>query len=364
MCPPSSLLRRCTASPSCGSPRAGRCLARRGSCSSPPCSALHTWRWQTTAGCLGSTRRWRCQPPPTSAPCVRTSMPAIAAVECTECVCCRLGEKRGTAGWVGNALLQGASSPEGAGALGLQELAAAQGFVAAAGTAVLCSLLELLLPGGLPGCCPASLDLEMDCAYLAPLHPLAHQRCPLLEHLTHLRLRCCPGAPGDDEIAADMQAFLAVVLPRTRRLRRLSLDVQGQQVPECMLALPALHSLALSGPALQLMPAGPLLQGLEELILGSYMPCLPRALRGARLRRLVLTNSCISLDRADVDEVLLRLPELRELSLPANLEPPQAQGGVQDCAAAAGARCRRAGRGRWRRGGGGGRAAGVRWPGS
>lgn len=160
-------------------------------------------------------------------------------------------------------MLQGCGfTPEGGGAITLQELAARDGFAGPDGTAVLQALLEPLLPGGVPGCCRiASLELQMDCAYLAPLAPLPHEQCPLLAHLTRLCLRCCPGGPEDEEIAADMQAFLAASLPRMARLRQLSLEVHGQQLPESVLALPALHSLVLSGPDLQLMPAGTLLQG-------------------------------------------------------------------------------------------------------
>ncbi len=154
-----------------------------------------------------------------------------------------------------------AFTPEGGGALTLQELAARDGFAASDGTAVLQALLDPLLPGGVPGCRPASLVLDMDFAYLAPLAPLPHERCPVLAHLTRLCLRCCPGGPEDEEIAADMQAFLAASLPRMGRLRQLSLEVHGRQLPESVLALPALHSLVLSGPGLQLMPAGTLLQG-------------------------------------------------------------------------------------------------------
>ncbi|KAL4435910.1 hypothetical protein ABPG77_000672 [Micractinium sp. CCAP 211/92] len=245
-------------------------------------------------------------------------LPLPAPAECGALLTYDFTCHRGTGLYqVGLAMLQAcAFTPEGGGALTLQELAARDGFAASDGTAVLQALLDPLLPGGVPGCRPASLVLDMDFAYLAPLAPLPHERCPVLAHLTRLCLRCCPGSPEDEEIAADMQAFLAASLPRMGRLRQLSLEVHGRQLPESVLALPALHSLVLSGPGLQLMPAGTLLQGLEELTLDSYLPQLPRTLRGARLRRLVLTDQGIRLNRADVEEVLLRLPELRELSLP------------------------------------------------
>lgn len=225
-----------------------------------------------------------------------------------------------------------------------------------AGTAALQALLEPLLPGGLPGCRPASLELQSDCHYLTPL-VLPGERCPLLEHLTGLSLRCCLAMdPADQEIAADMEAFLAAALPRMGRLARLALETRGEQVPRPVLALPALRSLVLVGRDLDRMPAGAVLQGgasvggaplwsihrlahgkseqtrgasqdprqgppppagLEELTLDSVCR-LPHALRGAPLRRLVLTNEHVRLDREDVDEVLLRLPHLRELSLPAH----------------------------------------------
>ncbi|KAL4425332.1 hypothetical protein ABPG75_009348 [Micractinium tetrahymenae] len=175
-------------------------------------------------------------------------------------------------------------------------------------------LLATLLPSG--GGPLTSLSLSGDDSWLGEgcLTDMlaALRRCALLRTLRRLDATCWQEEPSW------VEAALAALLEQAPALSELTLSGSAS-LPECVRHRIGLRKLDLNHCQLRELPSGPFLQGLEELTLrGSSLSSLPPALLAAtRLRRLAFpaTYPRMSVTRADVDGILLRLPQLERVDL-------------------------------------------------